>query len=98
MKLLKQFWEPGLGRTILFSLAVVSFVIGAYQTVLQNDENALTDNYLWFMTSFVCVLSYRYLKLKEDEKLEKEKKTLPKPTAKQPDSRTKPVPRNKRRG
>jgi hypothetical protein len=94
MNPLKKFWEPGIGRTILFSLAVVSFVIGAYQTVLQNDKNALSDNYLWFMTSFVCVLLYRYLKLKEDEKVEKDKKPAPK----LPSTSTKPVPRNKRRG
>ncbi len=92
MKLLKQFWEPGLGRTILFSLAVVSFVIGAYQTVLQNDENALRDNYWLFMVSFSCVMLFRYLKSKE------ETKAAPKTPVKQPPNNTKPVPRNKRRG
>lgn len=87
---MKRFWAPGLGRTILFSLAVVSFVIGTYETVSRiNDPNALRDNYWLFMISFVCVMLYRYLKPEPD------------PTAKPkapPTPPAKPVPRNKRRG
>lgn len=86
---MKRFWDPGLRRTILFSLAVVSFVIGTYETVSRiNDPNALRDNYWLFMISFVCVMLYRYLK------------PAPEPPAKPtpPTPPAKPVPRNKRRG
>jgi len=78
-------------RTILFAVAVVSFVIGAYQTVLQNNETALRDNYWLFMISFVCVLLFRYLKPADEEKSTPKQKQPP-------GSSTKPVPRNKRRG
>lgn len=54
-------FDRSLGRTVLFSFAVVAFVIGTYQTVLQNDQNALRDNYWLFMLSFSCVMLYRYL-------------------------------------
>ncbi|WP_022825568.1 hypothetical protein [Hymenobacter norwichensis] len=87
---MKLQFDKSLFRTILFSVAVVSFVIGTYQTVLQNNENALRDNYWLFMISFVCVLLFRYLKPEEEVK--------PAPKPKQPASNTKPVPRNKRRG
>jgi hypothetical protein len=86
---MKRFWSPGLGRTILFSLAVVSFVIGAYQTVLQNDKNAVTDNYWLFMISFVCTMLHRFTRPKPEEAPQK-----PGP----PQPPTTPVPRNKRRG
>ena len=86
---MKRFWSPGLGRTILFSLAVVSFVIGTYETVSRfDDKNALRDNYWLFMVSFSCVMLYRYLKPEAE----------PKTPAKQPPQfPAKPVPRNKRR-
>ncbi|MBO0359748.1 hypothetical protein J0X19_17435 [Hymenobacter sp. BT186] len=87
---MKVHFDKSLFRTILFSLAVVSFVIGAYETVLQNDKNALLDHYWLFMISFVCVLLFRYLKPEEEVK--------PAPKPKQPASNAKPVPRNKRRG
>jgi hypothetical protein len=87
---MKRFWDPGLGRTVLFSLAVVSFVIGTYQTVQRiGDENALLDNYWLFMISFVCVLLFRYLKPGATPKSS--------PPSSPPAAR-KPVPRNKRRG
>lgn len=54
-------FDRSLVRTVLFSLAVCSFVIGTYQTLLQNDKNALRDNYWLFMTSFSLVMLYRYL-------------------------------------
>lgn len=85
-------FDKSLLRTVLFALGVVSFVIGAYQTVLQNDKNALRDNYWLFMVSFSCVMLFRYLKAKDEEK------TAPKTPAKQPTTNAKPVPRNKRRG
>lgn len=86
---MNRFWTPGLGRTILFSLAVVSFVIGTYQTVLQNDKNSLRDNYWLFMVSFSCTMLYRYFKPKDEA-------TPAKPTS-PPTPARKPVPRNKRR-
>ena len=85
-------FDKSLLRTVLFAVGVVSFVIGAYQTVLQNDKNALRDNYWLFMVSFSCVMLFRYLKSKEEEKM------APKTTIKQPTNNAKPVPRNKRRG
>ena len=86
---MNRFWAPGLGRTILFSLAVVSFVIGTHRTVLRlGDKNALYDNYWLFMISLVCVMLYRYLKPQAE----------PKPPQKpQPPAARKSVPRNKRR-
>lgn len=54
-------FDRSLGRTLLFSFAVVTFVIGTYQTVLQNDKNALRDNYWLFMLSFSGIMLYRYL-------------------------------------
>lgn len=89
---MNRFWSPGLGRTILFSLAVVSFVIGTYQTVLRmDDKNALRDNYWLFMISFSCVMLYRYLKPKDDAR---PPASTPTPAKGKP---SKPVPRNKRR-
>lgn len=86
---MNRFWAPGLGRTILFSLAVVSFVIGAYQTVLQNDKNAVMDNYWLFMISFICTLLHRFTRPQPDPKA---------PEKPQGPVAAKPVPRNKRRG
>ncbi|MBG8554519.1 hypothetical protein [Hymenobacter guriensis] len=54
-------FDRSLARTVLFSLAVCAFVIGTYQTLLQNDKNALRDNYWLFMTSFSLLMLYRYL-------------------------------------
>jgi hypothetical protein len=89
---MNRFWSPGLGRTILFSLAVVSFVIGTYETVLRmDDKNALRDNYWLFMISFSCVMLYRYLKPKEETPPPPPNAASAKPKA------GKPMPRNKRR-
>lgn len=85
-------FDKSLLRTVLFSVGVVSFVIGAYETVLQNDKDALVDHYWLFMVSFSCVMLFRYLKAKDEEK------TAPKTPVKQPTTNAKPVPRNKRRG
>lgn len=54
-------FDKSLLRTVLFSLAVVTFIIGTYQTVERTDKMALMDNYWLFMLSFSCVLLYRYL-------------------------------------
>ncbi|MBC6612312.1 hypothetical protein H8B15_15390 [Hymenobacter sp. BT507] len=53
-------FDKSLGRTVLFSVAVVSFIIAVYQTILQNS---IGKNYTWYMVSFVCVMWFRYLGL-----------------------------------
>lgn len=58
-------FDKSLWRTILFSLAVVTMVIGVYQTVLQNDPNAVRDNYWLFTLCFSFYLLYWYLGRKE---------------------------------
>lgn len=54
-------FDRGLGRTVLFSLAVVSLVIGVYETVMANSLEAISRNYWLFMISFACMMWYRYL-------------------------------------
>ena len=54
-------FDKSLFRTVLFSVALVTFVIGTYQTIEQNDKNAVLDNYGLFMLSFFCLLLYRFL-------------------------------------
>lgn len=54
-------FDKSLFRTVLFSVALVMFVIATYQTIEQNDKNAIRDNYELFMLSFGCLLLYRYL-------------------------------------
>ncbi|SHI45032.1 hypothetical protein SAMN02745146_0913 [Hymenobacter daecheongensis DSM 21074] len=70
-QLLKQFWAPGMGRTVLFSVAVVTFVIGVYQTLVENNPQkpleSLQRNYFVFMISLACTMYYRYLKQRENE-------------------------------
>lgn len=53
-------FDKSLGRTVLFSVAVVSFIIAVYQTILQNS---IGRNYTLYMVSFVCVMWFRYLGL-----------------------------------
>jgi len=53
-------FDKSLGRTVLFSVAVVSFIIAVYQTILLNS---IGKNYTWYMVSFVCVMWFRYLGL-----------------------------------
>ncbi|HEX8349930.1 MAG TPA: hypothetical protein VF598_08200 [Hymenobacter sp.] len=60
-------FDRSLWRTILFSLAVVAIVIGVYQTVLQNDENAVRDNYWLFTFAFSFYMLYWYLGRKDRE-------------------------------
>ena len=54
-------------RTILFSLTVVAMVIGVYQTLLQDDQNAVRDNYWIFTFAFSFYLIYWYLGRKDRE-------------------------------
>ena len=51
-------FDKSLGRTVLFAVAVVFFVVGVYQTLVQND---LLRNYWLFMVSFGCIMAFRYL-------------------------------------
>lgn len=53
-------FDKSLGRTVLFSVAVVSFIIAVYQTILLNS---IGRNYTLYMVSFVCVMWFRYLGL-----------------------------------
>ncbi|TGE14899.1 hypothetical protein [Hymenobacter elongatus] len=57
--------DRSLWRTVLFSLAVVAFVIGVYQTLVENNPQvpmeSLKRNYWLFMISFACTMGYRYM-------------------------------------
>jgi hypothetical protein len=57
-------FDKSLFRTVLFSVALVMFVIATYQTIEQNDKDAIKDNYELFMLSFGCLLLYRLLGMK----------------------------------
>jgi hypothetical protein len=95
---MSRFWAPGMGRTILFSVGVVTFVIGVYQTLVESNPKvpleSLQRNYWLFMISLACTMYYRYLRQRE-----KEREFLAQPPAnpKLPGKPTKSVPRNKRR-
>ncbi|MGY2130787.1 hypothetical protein ACW9KT_01055 [Hymenobacter sp. HD11105] len=54
-------FDRALGRTVLFSFAVVALVIGVHKTVMADNVNAISDNYWLFMVSFACMMWYRYL-------------------------------------
>lgn len=56
-------FDKSLLRTVLFSVGIVSFVIGTYQTLLQND---LARNYWLFMVSLCCWLPLRYWRQQEN--------------------------------
>ncbi|WP_324673935.1 hypothetical protein [Hymenobacter sp. GOD-10R] len=81
-------FDRALLRTILFSLTVVAMVIGVYQTVLQDDPNAVRDNYWLFTFAFSFYLIYWYLGRKD-----REAAALPpkKPTPAAPVSKAKPA-------
>jgi hypothetical protein len=55
-------FDKALLRTVLFSVGVVSFVIGVYQTILFND---LARNYWIFMISMVCWMPLLYWRQQE---------------------------------
>ena len=55
-------FDLGLLKTVLFSLGVVSFVIGVYQTLVSGN---LLANYWIFMVSMCCWLPLRYWRQKE---------------------------------
>jgi hypothetical protein len=60
-------FDKALGRTVLFSVAVVALIIGVYETILSNSLDAISRNYWLFMVSFACMMWYRYLGQTKDE-------------------------------
>ena len=94
---MKRFWNPGMGRTVLFSVAVVAFVIGTYQTLLESKPGSnlegLHRNYWLFMVSLACTMGYRYLVQRDKEKEAAKAASAFKSVAKP----AKNTPRNKRR-
>ena len=84
-------FDKSLLRTVLFSLGVVSFVIGVYQTVLQSDQpDSLGRNYWIFMISLVCWLPLNYWR-QQDARRAKEAEV-----ARQVAALNKPKPKNKK--
>ena len=75
-------------RTVLFSLGVVAFVIGVYQSILQND---LGRNYWIFMISLLCWLPLNYWR-QQEARAAKEAEV-----ARQVAALNKPAPKNKKR-
>ena len=55
-------FDLSLFKTVLFSLGVVSFVIGVYETLVSQNLQA---NYWIFMISMCCWLPLRYWRQKE---------------------------------
>ena len=55
-------FDKALLRTVLFSLGVVTFVIGVYQTVFYND---LARNYWIFMVNLACWMPLLYWRQQE---------------------------------
>ncbi|AHJ99857.1 hypothetical protein [Hymenobacter swuensis] len=62
---MKRFWEPGISRTILFALSIVTFVIACYQTLVTGKMEGLYQNYWLFMLSFGLVIGLRYLRQRD---------------------------------
>lgn len=81
-------FDKSLARTMLFSLGVVSFVIGVYQTVLQSD---LGNNYWIFMISLACWLPLNYWRQQEARRAKEAE------VAQQVADLNKPAKKNKKR-
>ncbi|UOQ75428.1 hypothetical protein MUN84_11945 [Hymenobacter sp. 5516J-16] len=62
---MKRFWDPGISRTILLVLAVMTFVIAVYQTLVVGNMEGLYQNYWLFMLSFGLVIGLRYLRQRD---------------------------------
>ncbi|PJJ48364.1 hypothetical protein [Hymenobacter chitinivorans] len=94
--------DPSMWRTVLFSLGVVTFVIGVYQTLVENNPKvpaeSLQRNYWLFMLSLGCIMYYRYLKQRDKEaRFLADPKNAPKVQPKTPAKSGKPQPRKKPR-
>lgn len=81
-------FDKSLARTVLFSLGVVAFVIGVYQTVLQSD---LSGNYWIFMISLACWLPLNYWRQQEARRAKEAE------VAQQVADLNKPTKKNKKR-
>ncbi|RPD49257.1 hypothetical protein DNI29_00180 [Hymenobacter sediminis] len=62
---MKRFWDPGISRTLLLVVGVVTFVIAAYQTLVTGNMEGLYNNYWLFMLSFGAVIWLRYLRQRD---------------------------------
>ena len=81
-------FDKSLVRTVLFSLGVVAFVIGVYQTILQND---IIGNYWIFMISLACWLPLNYWRRQEARRAKEAE------VAQQVAALNKPTKKNKKR-
>ncbi|QJX46826.1 hypothetical protein HMJ29_07675 [Hymenobacter taeanensis] len=64
---MKRFWDPGIERTLLFTVAIFTFVIATYQTLVEGKMDGLYHNYWLYMISFGAIIYYRYLKQRHKE-------------------------------
>ena len=71
-------FDRSLLKTVLFSLGVVSFVIGVYQTLVSGN---LLANYWIFMVSMGCWLPLRYWRQKEAAAAKTAATAIPTPPA-----------------
>jgi Mg2+/citrate symporter len=81
-------FDKSLLRTVLFSLGVVAFVIGVYQTIVEKD---LQRNYWIFMISLACWLPLNYWRQQEARRAKEAE------VAQQVAALNKPVKKNKKR-
>lgn len=91
--------DRSMWRTVLFSVGVVTFVIGVYQTLVENNPQvpaeSLQRNYWLFMISLGCIMYYRYLKQREKEaNFLAQQQNQPKVPAKPGKSKPRKKPRN----
>lgn len=90
-------FDKSLLRTVLFAFGVVTFVIGVYQTLVQND---LVRNYWIFMVSLCCWLPLRYWRQKEAREAKEAAGAAaarPQPSAKRPAGTASPQAGKRRR-
>lgn len=64
---MKRFWDPGIGRTLLFVVAIFTFVVATYQTLQEGNMDGLYHNYWLYMISFGAIIYFRYLKQRHKE-------------------------------
>lgn len=64
---MKRFWDPGIGRTLLFVLAIFTFVVASFQTLREGNMDGLYHNYWLYMISFGAIIYFRYLKQRHKE-------------------------------
>ena len=64
---MKRFWDPGIERTLLFVVAIFTFVVASYQTLREGNMDGLYHNYWLYMISFGAIIYFRYLKQRRKE-------------------------------